>query len=338
MQFRTFGRTGWQVSDVGYGMWGMGAWSGSDDSESLASLQRAIDLGCNFFDTAWVYGDGRSEKLLGQILRIKSSKKLYVATKVPPKNRAWPAADNSTVDDCYPPAHITEYVEKSLHNLGLETIDLIQLHTWNDNWVEDARIPSALEKLKSSGKVAAVGISLNRWQPWNGVKAVRAGFVDSVQVVYNIFDQNPEDELFPACREKNVAVIARVPFDEGSLTGTLTPSSKWPASDWRNIYFSPENLRTTLLRVDALKPLFHDDLTLPELALRFILSNPAVATVIPGMRKIRNVEANLAASERGPLSAELLAALRPHRWDRKLTPESFAAKAKRKLASFLPRR
>ena len=113
MQFRTFGRTGWQVSDVGYGMWGMGAWSGSDDSESLASLQRAIDLGCNFFDTAWVYGDGRSEKLLGQILRIKSSTKLYVATKVPPKNRAWPAADNSTVDDCYPPAHITEYVEQT---------------------------------------------------------------------------------------------------------------------------------------------------------------------------------------------------------------------------------
>jgi aryl-alcohol dehydrogenase-like predicted oxidoreductase len=338
VQYRKFGRTNWQVGDIGYGMWGMGAWSGSDDAESLASLERAIDLGCNFFDTAWVYGDGRSEKLLGRIIRENPSKKLYVASKVPPKNRAWPAADNSTVDDCYPPAHITEYVDKSLKNLGLETLDLIQLHTWNDNWAEDARIPAKLEELKTSGKVRATGISLNRWQPWNGVKAVHAGFVDSVQVVYNIFDQNPLDELFPACREQNVAVIARVPFDEGSLTGTLHPAAKWPAGDWRNTYFSPDNLRNTLERVEALKPLLQDGLTLPELALRFILSHPDVATVIPGMRKTRNVEANLAASDKGPLSGELLAALRPHRWDRKLTPESFAAKAKRKLASFLPRR
>jgi aryl-alcohol dehydrogenase-like predicted oxidoreductase len=320
MKHRPFGRTGWQVSDVGYGMWGMGAWSGSEDNESLDSLQRAIDLGCNFFDTAWVYGDGRSEKLLGRILGANSAKKLYVASKVPPKNRAWPAADNSTVDDCYPPDHITEYIEKSLKNLGLETLDLIQLHTWNDNWVEDSQIPATLEKLKTSGKVSAAGISLNRWQPWNGVKAVRAGFVDSIQVVYNIFDQNPEDQLFPACRETNVAVIARVPFDEGSLTGTLTAMSRWPAGDWRNNYFSGENLRNTLHRVDALKPLLRDGLTLPELALRFILTNPDVATTIPGMRKARNVEANLAASNRGPLSADLLGQLRHHRWDRMLSP------------------
>jgi len=338
VKHRTFGRTGWQISDIGYGMWGMGAWSGSDDNQSLSSLERAIDLGCNFFDTAWVYGDGRSEKLLGQILHANSAKKLYAATKVPPKNKAWPAADNATVDDCYPPNHIREYVEKSLKNLGLLTLDLIQLHTWNDNWVEDSRIPAALDKLKTSGKVRAAGISLNRWQPWNGVKAVRAGFVDSVQVVYNAFDQNPEDELFPACREKNVAVIARVPFDEGSLTGTLTAVSRWPAGDWRNNYFSDENLRNTLQRVEALKPLLRDGLTLPELALRFILSNPDVATTIPGMRKTPNVEANLAASDRGPLAPELLAQLRTHRWDRKLTPESFAGKVKRKLASFFPAR
>jgi aryl-alcohol dehydrogenase-like predicted oxidoreductase len=281
VKYRTFGRTGWRVSDVGYGMWGMGAWSGSEDNESIGSLQRAIDLGCNFFDTAWVYGDGRSEKLLGQILRANSGKKLYVATKVPPKNKAWPAADSSTVDDCYPPDHFTEYVDNSLENLGVEALDLIQLHTWNDNWIEDSRVANTLEKLKTAGKVRAAGISLNRWQPWNGVKAVRAGFVDSVQVVYNIFDQNPEDELFPVCREKNVAVIARVPFDEGSLTGTLTETSRWPSGDWRNNYFSGENLRNTLLRVDILKPLLCDGLTLPELALRFILSNPDVATTIP---------------------------------------------------------
>ena len=318
MKYRTFCPTGWQVSEVGYGMWGMGAWSGSEDNESLGSLQRAIDLGCNFFDTAWAYGNGHSEKLLGHILRANSDKKLYLASKVPPKNKAWPAVDTSTVDDCYPPDHITEYVEKSLKNLGVESLDLMQLHTWNDNWVGDTRIPETLGKLKTVGKVRAAGISLNRWQPSNGVKAVRAGFIDVVQVVYNIFDQNPEDELFPACREKNVAVIARVPFDEGSLTGTLTEASRWPAGDWRNNYFSGENLRNTLLRVEALKLLLPAGMTLPELALRFILSNHDVATAIPGMRKTRNVEANLATSDRGPLPSELVTALRAHRWDRKL--------------------
>ncbi len=338
MQYRKFGRTGWDVSEIGYGMWGMAGWSGSDDTESLFSLQRAIDLGCNFFDTAWVYGNGHSEKLLGQVLKANSTEKLYVATKVPPRNNAWPAPANSALDDNYPPEHITEFVDKSLRNLGLETLDLIQLHSWNDRWLEDSRIAPVLENLKTSGKVRAVGLSLNRWQPWNGVKAVRAGLAESVQVIYNIFDQNPEDQLFPECRERNVAVIARVPLDEGSLTGTLTASSRWPENDWRNKYFSRENLSETLKRVDALKALLPAGMTLPELALRFILSNPDVSTTIPGMRKTGNVEANLAISERGPLPAELLAELRSHRWVRKVTPESFTAKVKRRLGSFLSTR
>jgi aryl-alcohol dehydrogenase-like predicted oxidoreductase len=316
MRLRPFARTGWQVSDIGYGMWGLGAWSGSDDNESLRSLERSIELGCNFFDTAWVYGDGRSEKLLGQVVRANSGRKLYVASKVPPKNRAWPAAPGSTVDDSYPPAHITEYVEKSLRNLGLECLDLMQLHTWNDNWVSDGRIPATFEKLKSAGKVRAVGISLNRWQPSNGVRAVRAGLIDSVQVVYNIFDQNPQDQLFPACRQQQVAIIARVPLDEGGLTGTLTRESRWPAGDWRNSYFTPPNLGETLRRVEALEKILPPDMTLPELALRFILSSPDVATTIPGMRKRKNVEANLACSELGPLAPGLLAELRAHRWVR----------------------
>jgi aryl-alcohol dehydrogenase-like predicted oxidoreductase len=242
------------------------------------------------------------------------------------------------MDKNYPPQHIAEFVDKSLQNLGLESLDLIQLHSWNDSWLEDSRVATTLEKLKTSGRVRAVGLSLNRWQPWNGVKAVRAGLADSVQVIYNIFDQNPEDELFPACREKNVAVIARVPFDEGSLTGTLTASSRWPGNDWRNKYFSGENLGETLKRVDALKALLPAGMTLPELALRFILSNPDVSTTIPGMRKTANVEANTGVSERGPLPAELLAELRKHRWVRKITPESFTAKVKRKLRGYLPAR
>ncbi len=318
MNYRRFGRTGWQVSDIGYGMWGMGAWTGSDDAESLASLQRAIDLGCNFFDTAWVYGNGHSEKLLGEALRKNSAKKLYVATKVPPKNREWPARASATVDESYPAAHIEEYVGKSLQNLGADSLDLIQLHTWQDKWLNDARLVTALEKLKTSGKVRAVGISLNRWEPSNGVSAVRAGIVDSVQVVYNIFDQNPEDELFPACREKDVAVIARVPFDEGSLTGTLTRDSKWPEGDWRNTYFSAAKLPEILSRVDALKPLLRDGMNMPELALRFILSNSDVATTIPGMRKVHNVDANVTASDKGGLSAVLIGELRKHRWVRQV--------------------
>jgi aryl-alcohol dehydrogenase-like predicted oxidoreductase len=324
MHYRKFGRTGWNVSEIGYGMWGMAGWTGSDDAESLAALQRAVDLGCNFFDTAWAYGSGHSEELLGKILRANKNnsaaggpdKKLYVATKIPPKNRRWPSCPEYSLDDSYPPDYIFEYVDKSLKNVGVDQLDLIQFHTWEDIWLNDERLPRAIEKLRASGKVRAVGISLNRWEPTNGIRAVRAGLVDAVQVIYNIFDQNPEDELFPACRGKNVAVITRVPFDEGSLTGTLTLDSKWPASDWRSTYFVPENLKASVARADALKPLVPAGSTLPEMALRFILNNPDVGTIIPGMRKLRNVEANLAASDKGPLPAPLHTKLRPHRWDR----------------------
>ncbi len=316
MQYRRFGRTGWNVSEIGYGMWGMAGWTGSEDAESLASLQRAVDLGCNFFDTAWAYGDGHSEQLLGKILRANSGKRLYTATKVPPKNRQWPSRREYSLDDCYPPEYIEEYVEKSLQNLGLKTLDLIQLHTWEDKWLDDKRLLPAIEKLRKNGKVRAFGISLNRWEPWNGVRAVRNGVVDAVQVIYNIFDQNPEDELFPACREKDVAVIARVPFDEGSLAGSLTLDSKWPAGDWRNTYFVAENLKSTVEHVEALKPIRRGGISMAEMALRFILNNKDVSTIIPGMRKISNVEANTAASDRGPLPAPLHGELRKHRWDR----------------------
>jgi len=319
MKLRRFGRTGWQVSEIGYGMWGMAGWTGSEDAESLAALQRSIDLGCNFFDTAWAYGDGHSEELLGQTLRANAGKKLYVATKVPPKNRRWPALKEFSLDDCYPPDYVFEYVDKSLKNLGAETLDLIQYHTWDDGWLDDPRTQQTIEKLRATGKVRAVGISQNRWEPENGIRAVRSGLVDAVQVIYNIFDQNPEDELFPACREKDVAVIARCPFDEGGLTGTLTADTKWPAGDWRNGYFNPENLKATVERAARLKPLVPSGSSLPELSLRFILNNPDVSTIIPGMRKIRNVESNLSASDKGPLPSDLHAKLRSHRWLRRPT-------------------
>jgi len=320
MNYRRFGRTGWMVSEIGYGMWAMGGgWSGSDDEESLHSLERAAELGCNFFDTAWGYGEGHGEGLLGQFVRANPDKKLYTATKIPPKNFEWPSQREFTLDDCFPPDHIEEYVHTSLENAGLASFDLMQFHTWEDSWVEDDRWARKMDDLRRQGLINAVGISLNRWEPWNGVQAVRSGLVDAVQVIYNIFDQNPEDELFPACAEMDVAVIARVSFDEGTLTGKLTKDSKWPEGDWRNSYFVPENLISSVEHADALKPLVPEDMTMAEMALRFILNNSTVSTIIPGMRKLHHVEANLAASDKGPLPADLHSKLRPHRWDRQPT-------------------
>ena len=323
MRYRRFGRTGWDVSEVGYGMWGMGGWSGSDDEESLRSLQRAVELGVNFFDTAWGYGEGHSEALLGQLVRANPDKRLYTASKIPPKNFKWPSQRGFNLDETFPPEHVEQYVHSSLENSGLDKFDLMQFHVWEDDWVEDDRWAKKMDELRAQGLVGAVGISINRWEPWNGVRTVRSGLIDAVQVIYNIFDQNPEDELFPACRDMDVAVIARVPFDEGTLTGTLTKESTWPEGDWRNTYFVPENLVPSVERADALKPVAERaGLTLPEMALRFILSNPTVSTIIPGMRKVKNVESNAAASDAGPLDDELVETLRPHRWERKPKPWS----------------
>jgi aryl-alcohol dehydrogenase-like predicted oxidoreductase len=322
MKYRSFGRTNWQVSEIGYGMWGLAGWTGSDDEETLQSLQRAIDQGCNFFDTAWAYGDGHSENLLGQVVRANPEKKLYTATKIPPKNRQWPSRRDYTLDEVFPPDYIEEYVHSSLKNADLASFDLMQFHVWEDGWLEDDRWAKKLDQLRSQGLIHATGISINRWEPWNGVKTVKSGLIDAVQVIYNIFDQNPEDELFPACAEMNVAVIARVPFDEGTLTGTLTKESTWPEGDWRNLYFVPENLIPSVERADRLRPVVPEGMTMADMALRFILNNPTVSTIIPGMRKLKHVDTNTATSDAGPLSADLHEQLRAHRWDRQPKPWS----------------
>lgn len=319
MRYRAFGRTGWSVSDVGYGMWGMGGWTESDDQESQESLQAAVDRGCTFFDTAWGYGAGHSEQLLGALVRKNPDKRLVTATKIPPKNFQWPSRRGDSLENAFPADHIRAYTEKSLANLGLPFIDLIQFHVWEDDWAADDQWQRAVEDLKREGLVRAVGVSINRWEPWNALRTLRTGQIDAVQVIYNVFDQAPDDELFPLCRELNVAVIARVPFDEGTLTGTLTMDSRWPEGDWRNSYFVPENLLASVERANALRPQIPDGVTMPELALRFVLANPAVSTVIPGMRKLRHVLANIAASDAAPLSAQLRDALKAHRWDREPT-------------------
>ncbi len=316
MNYRTFGRTGWQVSEIGYGMWGLAGWTGSDKQEVLRALERSVDLGCNFFDTAWGYGEGVSEEILGQLLKKYPDKKLYAATKIPPKNRQWPSKAGSDIADVFPADYIVEYTEKSLKNLAVETIDLMQFHVWEDSWANQDEWQRAIEQLTEQGKVQAWGVSVNRWEPDNCLDTLRTGKIDAVQVIYNIFDQNPEDNLFPLCRELNIGVIARVPFDEGTLTGTFTKETTFPASDWRSTYFVPENLNSSVEHADALKPLIPAGMTMAEMALRFILANPDVHTTIPGMRQIRNVEANTGVSDGRGLAPGLLHELKGHRWDR----------------------
>jgi aryl-alcohol dehydrogenase-like predicted oxidoreductase len=320
MRNRTFGRLGWQVGEVGYGMWGIGGWTGSQDKESMTSLELAGSKGVNFFDTAQAYGEGHSEQLLGLHLAANTNgKRVFAATKVPPKNRQWPSRRGVPLAAVFPRTYIRQYVEISRANLGTDTIDLLQLHVWEDDWLNSGELAQTIAELKREGSIRAFGISLNRWEPWNGIRAVKSGLVDSVQVIYNLFDQAPEDELFPACRENGVAVIARVPFDEGSLIGNLTLDSTWPDGDWRGTYFVPENLEASVAHADALKSLVPEGMTMADMALRFILSNPDVSTVIPGMRKTDHVLANTAAGEAGPLSPELIVRLRAHRWDREPT-------------------
>ena len=294
----------------------MGSWSDSNDEQSLDALQLSLDLGCNFFDTAWAYGEGRSEALLGKLVRANPGREIVTASKIPPRNRRWPSQRGFALEECFPPEYIKEYVGYSLKNAQLEYFDLMQFHVWEDAWAEDERWIRAIEDLKSDGLIRGVGISINRWEPWNGIRTVVSGHIDAVQVIYNIFDQDPEDELFPACREYDVAVIARVPFDEGTLTGKLTLESSWPKGDWRNTYFVPENLVPSIERAERLKEILPPDMTLAEMAMRFILNCPDVATVIPGMRALQHVTGNLGCSNLGPLPEGLHAELRNHKWDR----------------------
>ena len=319
METRKFGKTNWLISELGYGMWGLAGWTGSDQNEVEKSLELSVELGCNFFDTAWGYGEGKSEEILGKLLRRHADKKLYSATKIPPKNFIWPSKAGFQLKDCFPVSHIIEYTEKSLKNLNVDQIDLQQFHVWEDAWSDQDEWKKAIEKLTKEGKVAHWGVSVNRWEPNNCLKTIETGLISSVQVIYNIFDQNPEDELFPLCKKMDVGIIARVPFDEGSLTGLLTYDTIFPADDWRSTYFVPENLTSSVDHANALKPIIPEGMDMPEMALRFILSNPDVGTIIPGMRKIKHVQSNISCSDGQGLPKAKIDELRNHRWERQPT-------------------
>jgi aryl-alcohol dehydrogenase-like predicted oxidoreductase len=318
MRYRRLGRTGLEVSEVGYGAWGIGQsqWLGAEDDESLRALHAAIDGGLNFVDTALAYGRGHSEQLVGRVV-AEREERVHVATKVPPKNQVWPAPDDATADEAFPGEWVRRCTERSLSNLGVEAIDVQQLHVWNDRWAGQGDWLEAVEALKSEGKIRFFGVSINDHQPANALALIETGVVDTVQVIYNVFDQSPEDELLPVCAEREVGVIVRVPFDEGALTGRITPETEFPDGDFRAHYFRGDRRRQVFDRTEAIA----SDLGtgrdgLAEIALRYVLSHDAVSTVIPGMRSVRNVERNLAAADKGALSGAEVSRLKAHRWDR----------------------
>ncbi len=318
MAKRRLGRTGFEVSEVGFGAWGIGKaqWIGADDDASLQALRRALELGLTFIDTALAYGEGHSERLVGQAVRERDEW-IVVASKIPPKNLTWPAPAGLDPEETFPARWVRRCTEKSLENLGLERIDVQQFHVWSDEWVGRGTWLEEIQKLKSEGLIGAFGVSINDHQPDNALRLIESGVVDTVQVIHNIFDQSPEDELFDACRQHDIGVIVRVPFDEGSLTGTLTAETTFPEGDFRATYFRDDRLQQVDEHVGALlEDLGIEREQLAEVALRYILSQPAVSTVIPGMRSLRNVERNIAVADGRGLEPEQLERLRAHRWDR----------------------
>jgi aryl-alcohol dehydrogenase-like predicted oxidoreductase len=318
MNYRTLGKTGLHVSEIGYGAWGIGKsnWIGATDDESLKALHRSVDLGLNFIDTALVYGNGHSEVLVGRLIKERTER-IYVATKIPPKNRVWPAPDGLQAAQAFPAEHVIASTEESLRNLGLEAIDVQQFHVWSDSWANEGDWLTAIQQLKKQGKIRHFGVSINDYQPENAISLIESGVVDSVQVIYNIFEQSPEDHLFPACKSHNVGVIVRVALDEGGLTGKITPDTKFEKDDFRSNYFRGDRKQQVYERV---KQITSDlDITMDQMAetaLRFVLSHRAVSTVIPGMRSVRNVDQNCALGDGHGLPSGTVEKLKTHRWIR----------------------
>lgn len=318
MRYRRLGRAGFEVSEIGFGAWGIGGkyWGATNDRLSLRALRRAFELGVNFVDTAFAYGDGHSEKLVGQAIR-EFRGEVRVATKIPPKAGGWPPAPGTPARQAFPTDWIVRVTEQSLKNLRVERLDLQQFHIWRDEWLAETEWQEAVTKLKEQGKIRAFGVSVIDHRPDTALRAVTSGLIDSVQVIFNIFDQSPRDELFPLCRAHHVGVIARVPFDEGSLTGALRPDTQFPSGDFRGQYFRGDRLRETCQRVERLRFLVRDEIkSLAQAALKFCLSHPEVSTVIPGMRRPEHAEENCAASDGLPLRPDELEELRAHAWPR----------------------
>ncbi len=318
MLMKKFSKSDTKISQLGFGCWGIGKamWIGADDEESKRVLHRAIEEGINFFDTALVYGNGHSEKLVGEVEK-ESGKQLFIASKVPSKKNEWPASNSSKIEESFPKDYIIKKTEESLRNLKRDHLDLMQFHVWNDNWAVSDEWKEAVQKLKKDGKVRFWGISINDHQPENGIQAGKTGLIDSYQVIFNIFDQKPAEKLFSFAKAKNISIIVRVPFDEGALTGNVDPSTEFPMGDFRNNYFRGKRKLDVKLRTDEIwKDVQEETESLAEAALRFIISFDAVTAVIPGMRKEKNLLANIKSVSKGSLSSRLIGELKVHRWEK----------------------
>ncbi len=312
MRYRLLGQTGIEISEVGFGGWGIGGWGPTDDAEALRALRRAFDLGVSFYDTALGYGEGHSEELIGKAFKVERDK-VVIASKIPPKTFSWPVKPYEPIASTFPADWIVQCTEQTLRNLGTDYLDVQQLHAWTDPYREQLEWREALLRLKEQGKIRAFGVSANDWDPYGPVNLARSGLVDSIQVIYNIFEQRPAEQLLPAAQEGRVGILARVPFEEGLLTGTLGPGYRFPKGDWRAEWLTPERLAEGARRVEALKRFLAPDRpTLAALALKFIISHPAVTSVIPGMRRVAHVEANVAVSDGVPLDEDTLRQLRSH--------------------------
>ncbi|MBI4386337.1 MAG: aldo/keto reductase [Elusimicrobia bacterium] len=322
MRVRTLGRSGLSVSEIGFGAWGIGKsmWGTTDDAQSRKALLAALDLGINFFDTAYVYGHGHSETLIAQAFR-NSGLRAQVATKIPPKNMEWPAHPRTLLSSAFPPDWVRSCTETSLRNLRLDCVDVQQLHVWTDAWLKDKAWPetlAALQALRREGKVRFIGVSVNSDDPDSALEIVRSGEIDAVQVILNLFEQRPLERLLPLCREKNVGVVARCPFDEGGLTGTLTPRTRFEPQDFRSFYFGGSRLMQTYQRAKEIEKTLAKTRTpdLAQAALKFCLSFPAVSTVIPGMRTRAHVRDNARAADGKYFDARALGQLKAHAWTR----------------------
>lgn len=307
MKYRTFGHLGWTVSEISFGAWAIGGdmWGPQDDGESVRALHRALDLGVNFIDTAQGYGKGHSEELIGKVLKERPDA-VYVATKVPPKpGSVWPPPEDANADAIFPGPYIIEECERSLKRLGRDYLDIYQFHTWATAFNVDGEWIEAMARLKKEGKIRASGVSVPDTTPDNVIGALAEGRIDSVQVIYNIFEQYPRWNLFPSCERMGIGVIVRVPFDEGALTGKFTASTSFPEGDVRRHYFRGKNLSSVVGRVERVRKFMeprHPGMPMAEYALRFCLSHKAVGTVIPGIRTVQQAEWNVAASDGGLLS------------------------------------
>jgi aryl-alcohol dehydrogenase-like predicted oxidoreductase len=317
MKYRQLGRAGMDVSEIGFGAWAIGgSWGPQNERDSIDALHKALDLGVNFIDTAAGYGDGKSERIIAEVLKSRKEK-VWVATKTPPLPGHWPPSPYCNMDERYPEKYLRENVEERLRNLQTDCLDVLQLHTWTRAWNRNPRPFEILRKLQAEGKIRAIGVSTPEQDQNSVIDLMRGGWIDTVQVIYNIFEQEPAAELLPVAQETKVGIIVRVVFDEGSLTGKFTPEMKFAPDDFRNNYFAGDRLERAVRRAEKVKADIADTgLTLAQAALKFALMHPAVSTVIPGIRNIAQAEANTAASDAAPLSDALMLKLREHNWQR----------------------